>query len=476
MNKTKINNYTLNLINLKYSNNITRKYAEKQKLKDVEIYLNNKELFDNFIEFYNNLQMEDIKKKNLELRCDNPLCYYFIDENNNFGKTYKILYKIFINYQNEKIENLLDLKINRGTFNVNSKNRIDVQYIKPNEIFNLNQPKNFIHILYNSSYRKILDCSTKNYELYNVYMINLDLIEEYMTNSLLKNKKLLNKTIHEFKYSNEDFDHHVSDSITLFKTNYSIRNIDINDKLVIYKLYKETENNIYFHKQIILDFLRLIKYLNQEKVDDINKKIYKILFELEYNFSDIFKNFFMKGEKFTVDKIIDIFDFYLILIFENTKNEIKDFQEELDQKSLENIKNYFSKKHLIGKKDLSHAIRLYISLVLFLEEDKENKIKLNYNNVISYLNSKDLWENDIYNNKEFLVNLNELKSLNIKICQIIALYETLGKDIENNIFDDIKQIIKDEEARYKQEWQEDYDKMKDEDEDDDDDEGTEENK
>ena len=101
---------------------------------------------------------------------------------------------------------------------------------------------------------------------------------------------------------------------------------------------------------------------------------------------------------------------------------------------------------------------------------------MNYNNVISYLNSKDLWENDIYNNKEFLVNLNELKSLNIKICQIIPLYETLGNDIENNIFDDIKQIIKDEEARYKQEWQEDYDKMKDEDEDDDDDEGTEENK
>ena len=91
---------------------------------------------------------------------------------------------------------------------------------------------------------------------------------------------------------------------------------------------------------------------------------------------------------------------------------------------------------------------------------------MNYNNVISYLNSKDLWENDIYNNKEFLVNLNELKSLNIKICQIIPLYETLGKDIENNIFDDIKQIIKDQEIRYKQEWQEDHDKMKDEDEDD----------
>ena len=40
-----------------------------------------------------------------------------------------------------------------------------------------------------------------------------------------------------------------------------------------------------------------------------------------------------------------------------------------------------------------------------------------------------------------LKNLNELKSMNIQINQIISVYENLGKDIEKNFFDDVKQKI-----------------------------------
>jgi hypothetical protein len=36
-----------------------------------------------------------------------------------------------------------------------------------------------------------------------------------------------------------------------------------------------------------------------------------------------------------------------------------------------------------------------------------------------------------------------LKSFNIKICQIIYLYEALGKDINDNEFENVKKMIKD---------------------------------
>ena len=84
-----------------------------------------------------------------------------------------------------------------------------------------------------------------------------------------------------------------------------------------------------------------------------------------------------------------------------------------------------------------------MSLVLFPEEDKENKIKKNNNNVINYLKSPDLWPKDKYINSDFDKILNDFKSFNVKICQIVYLYETLGKDINDNEFDNIKKMNKD---------------------------------
>ena len=86
-----------------------------------------------------------------------------------------------------------------------------------------------------------------------------------------------------------------------------------------------------------------------------------------------------------------------------------------------------------------------MTLVLFLEDDKENKIKLNRNNIINYLKAPDLWNKDIDDMQTFYLNLNELKSINAQINQIISLYELLGKDIEDNFFDEVKKMLKDDE-------------------------------
>ena len=459
-------NNSLNLLNEKYYNKISRENAKQKKLKDEEIYLNNKELFDDFIEIYNNLELtyDDELKSRLILSNNNSLSDFFIDESNNYGKSYIKIYKTFIFQQNKNIENLLDIKIENGIFDITCKNKINVQFINENDLFKINYINKigFINLLYNNSYKK--------YNSYNEYVINFDLIEEYMTDILLRNKKLLNETINEFKYYIEDFTYHVSNYMTLFKDKYSIMNLNIYDKIIIYKFYKEIENSNSLHKKMINDFLELIKFLNKDKEIKSDTKINEII-ESIGDTSFIFKKLF-ENQGFTVDKTISIFEYYLKLIYKNINEEIKIYQEKLSNESVVKINNYFcysnSKNNLICKKDFSYAIRLFISLVLFLEEDKEKQIKSNYNNIINYLYSFDLWKKDIYTDHDFLINLNEFKSFDVRVNQIISLYEILGKDIEDNYFDDVEQRIKDEDEDKLNEFNDNYeneDEGEDEDED-----------
>ena len=128
---------------------------------------------------------------------------------NKYGDSYKNIYKKFAKEQNEKLLILLDNKIDRGIFDINCKEKINIQQINDIEVFTLILPKetSFIDILFNSSYRKILDSEAINYELIKKFKINYDLIEEYMIDLLLKNKKLLDDDINGFSYNNEEFEY-----------------------------------------------------------------------------------------------------------------------------------------------------------------------------------------------------------------------------------------------------------------------------
>ena len=459
LNNFHIFNNALNTINQQYFYKITKEKAEKLTLKDTEIYINNKIIFDDFIKFYNN-EIKEIKiKEQLTLSNENPLIDFFIREDNKFGKTYKMIYKLFIKQQNENIEKLLDEKIMKGIFDINCKNKVDAQQINENEIFNLNLDdyNSFIDIVFNSSYRKILDIIPIRYNSYREYVINFNLIEEIMTDLLLKKKKLLNGNITEFIYNNDLFNDQITNVVTLFTKRYIIKNIIISDKVAIYK-FCMANKNIPLYKTLINDFIELIKYLNNIRKDN-NKdcnikeetKIYEISDKINSFTSNNFIKIFEKQEGLTIDKTSEIFEYFLKVIFDEIKSEIKKYQVNLDEKTKEMINNYNEKekKHIISKKDLAYAIRLFITIVLIHEDDKEKKIKLNENNVINYLNSDDLWKSGIYNSDEFYKNLDEFKLMNIHINQIIPFYDALGKDLENNFFDDVKRRIKEEEPEGK---------------------------
>ena len=444
-------NSVLNLIHEKYFNNISRENAKKIKLKDEQIYINNKESIEKFIKYYNSLQII-VDDKNIQLNSEeNELNCFLIDNDNIIGNTYISIYKNFIQNQNQSLENLLDLKIEKGVFDINCKNKSNIQNINEEEIFTFKLPDkvSFTEILFNSSYKKILDSDLMSYELYKEYEINYDLIEEDLTDLLLKNKKLLNDNITEFIYNNELFNNKITNLITLFKKRYTIKNIGLYDKVAIYKFYEPNQKNIkVIGSKVINDFITLINFLNDQRKEGSStqnyileeSKLYDVVVieELKDSISDLMPKIFEQNDSLTVNKIASIFDYYLNLIYEDMIKELDEYQKQLDDNVIKMINKYYENTHVISKKELAYAIRIFITLVLIPEEEKEKKIKNNHNNVINYLKSSDLWNQNI-NDINFIKNLNEIKAFNIQINQIVSFYNVLGKDIEN--IDEVKEEL-----------------------------------
>ena len=226
----------------------------------------------------------------------------------------------FIDKQNKELESLLDKKIERGEFNINCKIGINVQQIKENEIFTLPKKFNFTKILFNSSYRKYIN--TQKYENYNDYEIRFKQIEEEMTHLLLKNKKLLKKDLMVFNFNNEVISNEINDLISNFK--YEKMDVDDDDKEIIYNFIIENDGNNEKYRTIINDFITLIEHLNKTNKDEnkINEtakiceiEIVKNLKNISKDFREIFEEKNTQNVNLILNKLTNIFDYYLKLIF-----------------------------------------------------------------------------------------------------------------------------------------------------------------
>ena len=170
---------------------------------------------------------------------------------------------------------------------------------------------------------------------------------------------------------------------------------------------------------------------------------------------------FKEKNDLTVNKISNIYDFYLKLIFKYVKEDIVQYQEKIsdndnkdgkngkkqnqkyfNEKIIQKLDEIFNKKDLIITKNLlATALRLFISIVLYREKDKENKIKENNKNIVDYLKEKDLWKNIDIKEDIFNKNLIELKYLNIKIKEILWLYFYLTDNKDEDFEKDIKKFL-----------------------------------
>ena len=297
-----------------------------------------------------------------------------------------------------------------------------------------------------------------------------------MTDSCLKNKRLLSDELTRCNFDNEIFTYEITDIKTNFTyDNKPINNID--EKLIIYTFIHENENNKELYKTIISNFITLIKYLNISSKDENNKinsntKISELkkvqgLNNITKEFWGIFQDEQCDNQEYhnksnqqekkisninlNVSKILSIFDYFLMLIFKYVKMDIEKYQEK--NKEFNSIYNKLDFNKMDIKKDhLLYALRIFITLVLFRENDKVNKIKTNKKNIIDYLKNNDLWESSLYNNPgKFKLDLSKIKGLNIKIKEILYFYNyLLGKKdegFENEVLAYKKKIEDEEKER-----------------------------
>ena len=120
----------------------------------------------------------------------------------------------------------------------------------------------------------------------------------------------------------------------------------------------------------------------------------------------------------------------------------------LEDEQKENIRNCFEKQEIINDKVFKAAIRTFIVLFLNFEKDKENNIKQNENNLINYFDILDLWDITTFSKENFKEELNNIKQLNIKVNQIVSLYDDLVDDINSQYFEEVqKEIDKEKESQ-----------------------------
>ena len=453
-------NEVLNLFNEKYSFTIKRGKANTLKLKDIkdeEIYINNRDSIKEFISFYNSLNDKEVKNEKLKLSDESKLADFFVSDDNEFGKSYKRIYNKFIQEQNKEIADLLDIKIDKGIFESNCKNEINIQSDNSNEIFIINLPDkfSFVEVAFHCSSRK--NPFDTYFNSYNQIEVDLNLIEETMTELLLKNKKLFNNSIIDFIYSNENLEFENKNIISEFYRLYEIKNIDVGEQKVLYQFYEtnKTKNDDFF-KNILNEFIKLIIFLNSNKKllneDNTNAMIIKDdsrICEVLEKFNKIsdndFINLFKEKDSLIISKTTNILLYYRELIFRRIKQALKPFQYALieEQKSL--IKNSFEEKGIIKENIFKLALRSFIVFFINLEKDKNKNIKENNSNIINYLDIPDLWDPTIYNQENFKKELNDLKEMNVKVNQTIYLYDFLGDDIDEKYFENVIKILKKEE-------------------------------
>ena len=86
-------------------------------------------------------------------------------------------------------------------------------------------------------------------------------------------------------------------------------------------------------------------------------------------------------------------------------------------------------------------------MFLNFEKDKENNIKQNENNLINYFYIIDLWDKTTFSKENFKEESNNIKQLNIKVNQIVSLYDDLVDDINPQYFEEVqKEIDKEKES------------------------------
>ena len=470
-----LNDYNdfVNLMINKYSGTISRNEANKEEkslnLEDIFKDENFIEKFKNFKNIWNknlskclnvnNDNNEKTKKFLDEFEGGERLAYFLNDDNEEgYGIYLAKGYKKFIEWQNSflnpiikaykpKNNNILSCYIPQIEKTVNVQDANNSQIIQLDKCFENTYYFNFDELLSLYFERDNKDMNNFNY--------NFEKIEEELGKCILPNKCLFDeKNIRYICYQNEGFRNINNDFLITFGEKYGEKELDYENKKKIF-LYSETQ---YSNLNVLFDsFILLVKYLNNNLSAQKESKIIDFIDnakEKYINFNKQFINYIKEyGKDITIEKVLNSFLYMEHICYDHLKEKIdKKFTSKLEENNKKEINEYFESKHkdkIITKKEISSAVRRFITRYLLNDSMKEN-IDPNLNLHIC-LERKYLWNNKIFSANN--INFNDLIkeylgkfSFKLQARHSLEFYNIIG-DEENKIISEDRDKIDGEDKK-----------------------------
>ena len=445
-------NYTIE----RYSNAISRVDAKKIKIKD-ELGKNiPKNIFNDFLKAFNDYELYKIATKyechelkgKITIRKfskEDYLSNFLIDNGvQDYGMQLAALYQKYISFQNNFLNDVI------YNIPVNDKDLIKrekLEYLKEKIKEEINPQKaNKYNVL-------SFDISTENFNSFNEMVLfysykdsfnekfefdfskkdkikfNLEDIEEQLEYILLPGKKKFNNKIDYVIYQFEGFRNQNSSILSTFINMYPQKELNEEEKKILYEFRNEQYSTEVLIK-ILFSMQLMITFYNEQSTWDNNTAIsdtingFPTYFKIPEETKSLFRN------PFTISQIISVYEYFELLCFEEFKKNVDpSYNQKISEEKKECIGKYFDKNKntLINKLIICTTIRKFISRSLVgIREDLEIGENIELFSILLF--KEDCWNKEIYNNNNFEQAIEQLKTLDIRVGEILDLYDILGGD------------------------------------------------
>ena len=371
----------------------------------------------------------------MELSSESVLASILLDDSEP-GYYLSSIYKKLIEYQNLFLDNIINCNSQNGLLHCFVKqlnNEIMVQDASINEIVKLDFEINNNLKLY-SNFDELIFINSTNDPYINKFDFELDQIEIELGNIILPGVRKFKSSDDELRYITYMFEGYRgknSNILTNFNEKYPPQELDLKERQILNRYIKENENDDYkiflFSIQLLIDYLQKTGKDQNIPIGDIINNISEHI-----NISEEVKIFFNTYNRFSINKLVRIFELFELLCWGQIKENLLDeFMKPIDENKNKLIKKYFQeyddKNNYIKKKELSRAIRKFISRYL---AGKRSQSEINEERMLfDYLNRVDLWEINI-DDPNFEKEYFELYKLKITVGEGKDFYDKLGGDPE----------------------------------------------
>ena len=391
----------------------------------------------------------DKKESPLEMKIDNKLCYFLVDDGDKEGGMFlAAAYQHLIEWQNAFINIIIGKNNMNGLLNSyvsQLEQEIDIQDATNEEIINIDDStyQRLNELIFASSMRNIFNEENQiNYKNYNNIIYNYDFIEEELGKIILPGlKRFTNEKIRFITYLFEGFRGGNSTVLVDYNNKYIPRDLSEIEKKCLNEFLQNNNNNHKFYNDVFTSLQILMNEIIKENYEE-NYMIYKIIealpdiIILNEELKKLFKNKYeyYKDEKekvFTINSLVSVFEYFETLCWKDmSKNILPDYQLELSDVSKKFVVEYFEKNKnenkVVNKKNFTDALRKLISRYLAgsrqeIDIKSEAQLKL-------YIIKDELWSRDIFNNDAFEIEIYEIVKDDILIGNSWKLYDLLGGD------------------------------------------------